>query len=249
MTAKADAFSEAKELNRLDDPSVRNRCVKLKWRSNLQNRLAAAAGLLLLPAFFLLDQGYVGNVSRYTHRRSPPAPALIPYGYACLGISLALFVSLLGFRNYCLFDTLEHRLYRHFRFLWWRRREIVFRAGEILALTTDGQPRTRKYGVRWYYRMVAVGRDGRKQPLSNWRQGGLDRWNAKARLLAPQFGCEFREAPSGCAVSVEDDGGTPKLAFSPPDQPTGKALAWRVGGVAAFALLWFLVRFVILPRH
>src|SRR5581483_1387581 len=211
MSVKPDAFSEAKELSRLDDPAVRSRCFKLKWRSEWQNWLARVGAFLLLPTFFLLDRGYAGHTSRYSHRHSPPVPALIPYGYATLGISVALFISLIGFSNYCLLDPVEHRLYRNFRFLFWRRRRVVFREGEILAITTDGQPRRGRYGVHWYYRMMAVGRDGHKEPLSNWRQGGLDKWNGKARLLASQCGCEGREAPERCEVSVENEGGRPVL--------------------------------------
>ncbi len=239
MTTKPDTFSEAKELSRLDDPAVRSRCVKLKWRSDLQNRLAGAGGLFLLATFLLLERGYVGSTSRYSHRYSPPLPVLIPYGYATLGVALTLFLGLIGFRNYCLLDPVEQRLYESFQFLWWRKRRVVFRSGEILAITTDGRPRRGKYGVHWYYRMVAVGRDGRKEPLSNWRQGGLDKWNARARQLAPQFGCEHREAPERCEVSVENEGGAPVLRFLDPG--TGAASSgWRIGLAIGIAVLWFL---------
>jgi hypothetical protein len=198
--------------------------------------------VLLFPTFVLLQFGYFGSTSKYTHRHSPPVPTLIPYGYATLAISLALFLSLLGFRNYSLLDTVERRLYRNFQFLWWRRRRLIFRHGEILALTTDAQPRRGKYGVRWYYRLVAVGLDGRKEPLSNWRRNALDQWDRKARQLAPQFGCEFREGREQSAVSVEDERGTPTLTFSSP--PTGKTSAMRIAIVLALAGLWFFLFFI-----
>jgi hypothetical protein len=233
MTTQCDSFSEAKELSRLDDPAVRNRCVKLKWRSDLQNQLASLAFLLLFVTFFLLLRGYFGHASRSGPSYTPPSPALIPYGYTTLGISLALLSSLVGVRNYCLVDPVEHRLYQNRRFLWWCKRRIIFRHGEILAITTDGQPRASKGGVMWYYRLVAVGVDGRKEPLSNWRQGGLDKWNTKTPEVALLLGCESHAAPPQSIVSVEEKDGAPTLKFAPPT-PSPPPKAGRV----AFLLLY-----------
>ena len=219
MTTKPDSFSEAKELSRLDDPAVRKRCIKLNWRSNYQNWFSTAAFLFLIPTFFLLQWGYVGHTSRYGNRYTPPSPSLIPFGYATLGMSLALFASLLGFRNYCLVDPVEQRLYQNLQFLWWRKRQIIFRKGEVLAVTAEGQRRFVKHGVIWLYRLVAVGADGHKEPLSNWRQAGLDKWNARARELAPLLGCESYPAPPQSAVVVEERDGQPMLTFGAPSSP------------------------------
>jgi hypothetical protein len=217
MTTQSDSFSEAKELSRLDNPAVRKRCVKLKWRSDLQNMFAGLSFILLTLAFLALKRGYIEFADGPEY--SQTLPALIFVGFTMLGISLALLASLLGFRNCCLLDPLEHRLYHQIQFLWWRKRQIVFRQGEILAITTDGQPRAMKGGVLWCYRLVAVGLDGRMEPLSNWRQAGLDKWNAKARELAPLLGCESCEAPPQSKVSVESKDGAPTLKFAPPTPP------------------------------
>jgi hypothetical protein len=246
MTTQSNSFSEIEELSHLDDPAVRNRCVKLKWRSDLQNQFPVLAFILFLLTFFLLKWGYLGFYSRHGGEYSPPASALIPIGWTTLEISLALLISLLGFRNYCLLDPLERRLYQHVQFLWWRRRRIVFRAGEILAITTDGQPRAFKGGILWYYRLIAVGFDGRKAPLSNWRQAGLDEWNAKAPELASQLGCESCAAPPQSIVSVEDKDGAPTLKFaspapSPPPKAKRVTLLLLVTAVPMIVLLYYFI--------
>lgn len=143
-----------------------------------------------------------------------PHSEVIPYCCAAVALAVALFASFCGFRNYCLLDPLEHRLYRVFQFLWWRQRQIVFSEGQALALTAEGRSRYSRGGLRWYYRMVAFGADGCKEPLSNWQQDGLENWNLKARQLAPLLGCEFREAPPHSVATVVDDNGTASLVFS-----------------------------------
>lgn len=215
---------------RLDDPAVRNRCVKLKFRSELQNGFASLAFLLFLLTCSLLKWGYLGTSS---HGYGSTTPALIAGGFTTLGISLTLLIGLVGFRNYCLLDPLEHRLYHHFRFLWWQTTKLVFRPGEILAVTTDGQPRTFKGGVLWYYRLVAVGANGLQQPLSNWRQAGLDKWNARAAELALQLDCEAFAAPPQSVLSVEEKGGAFTLKFGAPEQPPMP----KIGRVAFFLLI------------
>ena len=230
----------------MDDPAVRYRCVKLKWRSEFQNGFAGVAFLLLIATFVLLQGGYFGHASPSGRSETPALPALIPFGYATLGISLTLLASLVGFRNYCLVDPVDHRLYQNLQFLWWRKRQIVFRQGEVLAITADGQPRAFKAGVIWYYRLVAVGVDGRKEPLSNWRQGGLEKWNAKARELAPQLGCESHAAPPQSIVTVVEKDGLPTLTFAPPKPPPAAkagrvALLFFATALPIVALLYYFI--------
>jgi hypothetical protein len=241
MTTRIDSFSRAKELSRMDDPAVRKRCIQLKWRSDLQRYVYVAAFVSLFITYILLERGYFGYKPRYGHIAHPPMPAFIPWGFASLAIAIVLLLGASLARNYCLIDPVEHRLYHFFRFLWWSRRELVFRAEDILAITTDGQPRQGRYGVHWYYRMVAVGNDGRKEPLSHWRRNGLDQWNAKGRELAPQLGCANHEAPSERRVSVENEGGVPTLKFDTPTKPplTVKRLILILVAVA----LWFYFSF------
>jgi len=139
----------------------------------------------------------------------------MPAALAAFGFSGAFFIVAFVPQNYCLIDPVEHRLYHQLQFLWWRKREIIFRAGEILAFTTDGRRLITRYGAHWDYRLVAVGNDGFKEPLSNWRRGALEEWNAKAIELAGQFGCASAEAPPECKVEVEDKAGAATLKFVP----------------------------------
>lgn len=219
---------------RLNDPAVRNRCVKLKFRSELQNGFAGLAFLLFLLTCSLLKWGYIGTSS---HGYGSTIPALIAGGFTTLGISLILLIGLIGFRNYCLLDPLEHRIYHHFRFLWWQKTELIFRQGEILGVTTEGQRRTINGAVLWYYRLVAIGANGRQQPLSNWREGGLDKWNTKAAELALQLDCKAFAAPPQSALSIEENGGAFTLKFGPPERPPLP----KIGRVA------FLLLIIALP--
>jgi hypothetical protein len=246
MAMQTDSFSEQKELSRLDDPAVRNRCVKLRWRSNFQSGTLWATLVLFFIAFVLLDRGYAGYTPRYSHQHHPPNPALIPYGWAALEVSAGLLMVALICQNYCLLDPSEHRLYQHFGFLWWRKRKIVFRAGEVLAITVDGKSRSSRYGVRWYYRLVAVGIDGRKQPLSNWRQRSLQEWNARARELAPQFGCASQMAPEKSVVSVEQENGVAKLTF---DGPTPTSMTRRVLAIIIIVVMALIYFFALVSKR
>jgi len=58
--------------------------------------------------------------------------------------------------------------------------------------------------------MVAVGKDGRQQTISNWRRNGLEKWNARPNELAPMLGCQAYPAPekSKLTVARNDNGAT-----------------------------------------
>ena len=165
--------------------------------------------VLLIVTFLLLAQGYVGLSSR-SGRYHPPVPALIPYGMASLGISLAILAGLLCFRNYYLLDPLEHRLYHSSDFLWRRKRRILFRQQGILGITTEGNLQRTRYGTYWNYRLVAVGLDGRKERferLETGRPGKMER--QKPGELAGLLGCQSYAAPSKSAPAVKMEGRTP----------------------------------------
>jgi hypothetical protein len=242
-TPPPDSFNDQKELSRLDYPEVRDRCVKLKWTSRIQTAFLGLGLILLFATLFLLELGYHGSTSRRSHRYHPPIPAFIPYGYAALGIGLALLTSLLGIRNYSLLDPVTHRLYHHLQFLWWRKRKIVFREGEVLAVTAEGQRRSSKYSTYWVYRTVAVGKDGRRVPLSNWRRNELEACNAKARQLAPHLGCEGISAPAESRVLVETESGKPAIRFESSTWPlnvrrfSGIVIAIIIGLVYFFLMM------------
>jgi hypothetical protein len=211
MTARSDSFSDAKELSRLDDPIVCKRCTKLKRQSDVQSILLGMTILLLMVSFFLFVQA--GSTSR-SGRYHPVVPALIPYGMASLALSLATLISLLCYRNFYLLDPQEHRLYHQFQFLWWQRRQIVFRQGEVFAITTAGRKKISKYGAYWEHRLTAVGMNGQQEPLSDWRRNGLETWNAKACTLAKELGCQSISSPPQSKLSVQLKDGKPFIQFN-----------------------------------
>jgi hypothetical protein len=215
MTMQSDSFFDAQELRRLDDPFVRQRCVKLKRRSTLQAALRTTTLVMFAAAFYLLLHGHFGGRSR-SGRYHPPMPALIPYGNAAVAIGLVALAGLFCCRNYYLLDPLQHRLYHCFRFLWWGRNRIAFRQGEIFGITTAGRRRQSRYSSYWEYRLTAVGMNGKQEPLSDWRRKSLETRNAQAVELATQLGCQSFAAPAETKLSVELNGGTPQLHFDSP---------------------------------
>ncbi|HEV7927424.1 MAG TPA: hypothetical protein VGR14_18885 [Verrucomicrobiae bacterium] len=212
MTVQPDSFFDAQELSRLDDPFVRQRCVKLKRQNAFQAALQATMILMFTAAIFLLLQGHFGGRSR-SGRYHPPNPALIPYGNTALTIGLVALVGLFCCRNYYLLDPSQHRLYHCFRFLWWGRNRIVFRQGEIFGVTTTGRRRQTRYGSYWEYCLTAVGMNGKQEPLNDWRRDSLEARNAQAVDLATKLGCQSFSAPLESKLRVELTGGTPQLHF------------------------------------
>jgi hypothetical protein len=246
MTSPSDSFSDAKELSRLDDPIVRKRCVKLKRRSNFQLHLQGVMILCFLLGLMLMSRSQFGSRSR-SGRHYPPAPALRPYGLAALGFGLAALACYLGTQNYYLLDPVEHRLYHGFRFLWWRRRRILFRQPEILCLTTEARMFRSRYGSYWCYRLTVVGIGGTQEPLSDWRRAALAGCNAKASQLATQLECHSEAAPPESVASVEIKAGKPSLQFD--SAPTA---AWfgsaRFGIYAILGMLLYLAISVMVVR-
>jgi hypothetical protein len=246
MTSPSDSFPDAKELSRLDDPIVRKRCVKLKRRSTFQLHLQGVMILCFLLGLMLLSRSQFGSRSR-SGRHYPPAPALRPYGQAALGLGLAALACYLATQNYYLLDPLEHRLYHGFRFLWWRRRRILFRQAEILCLTTEARMFRSRYGSYWCYRLNVVGIGGSREPLSDWRRHALEECNAKARQLAAQLECPSEAAPPESIVAVEIKAGRPTLQFSP--APTARWFeSARFGIYAILGMLLYLVILAIVVR-
>jgi len=212
MTMQPDSFFDAQELGRLDDPFVRQRCVKLKRRNAFQSALQTTMIVMFVAALFLLLNGHFGGRYR-SGRYHPPNPALIPYGNAAVVLGLAALGTLCCCRNYYLLDPAQHQLYHCFRFLWWARNRIAFHAGEILGLTATGRRRQTKYGSYWEYRLVAVGMNGKVEPLNNWRRNSLEERNAQAVDLAAKLGCQSFSAPREAKLRVDSSAGTPQLHF------------------------------------
>jgi hypothetical protein len=248
MMTRSDSFSDAKELSRLDDPGVLQRCVKLKRRSDFEMILLGISLPLLAVAFFLLIRGFTGTTSR-SGRYHPPAPVLIPYGECALGVALVALAVFFWCRSFYLLDLSARRLYYQFQILWWRRRRLAFRQEEIAGLTAEGQMKRTKYGTYWNYRLTAVGLDGRQEPLSNWRREGLEMWNAKARELAALLGCQSYAAPRESSPSVELEYGKPVLRFDTPPSLWPRSPARFVLFVAVVLIFLAVVLSIIVMPH
>jgi hypothetical protein len=249
MMTRSDSFSDAKELSRLDDPSVWKHCVKLKRRSDLETALLGISLPLLAVSFFLLIRGFSGTTSR-SGRYHPPAPFLIPYGEWALGIAVAALAVFFCCRSFYLLDPTARRLYYQFQILWWRRRRLAFRQEEIAGITTEGQMKSSKYGTYWNYRLTAVGLDGRQEALSNWRREGLEMWNAKARELAGLLGCQSYAAPRESAPSVELQDGKPVLRFdTPPSLWTRSPARFVLFTAVVVVFLTVVLSIIVMPHR
>ena len=236
-----DALSKQKILNRLDDPAVRARCVKLPWRREIQSDFISMGSLLLVFGLFFLIIGYWGDYTPRSDRYRPPKPAFIPYGFASLGGAVALFSGFWLFQNYSLIDPQEQWLYRYSQFLFWRKRRVIFRAGEILAVTTDCRRRSSKYGTRWYYRVVAIGRNGQKEPLGNWLRDGISECNAQARDFAAKLRCPSQTGLAKNVVRMEMQNGIPTVEFGPPPLMTTPAVVRTIFYLALVTLYFVMI--------
>lgn len=249
MTTGSDSCSdaEAKELSRLDDPTFRERCVKLVQRGDLQNNLLLLAMLGGGPSGALLVAAFADSSSRLGHHA--PLYFAIPYAMTVFALSLGTLASSFFCRNYFLLDPVEQRLYHQVQLFRWRRPRIVFRQGEIFAILPDGQLMRNQYASYWVYRLTAVGIDGRQEPLSTWGRESLETCNARAATLAKQLGCQSYAAPPKSSLWVELKGGAPVLRYGPAHPPdfrlrvSRKFVLWLlIPLIIVFALLYYLIR-------
>ena len=156
-------------------------------------------------------------------------------------VALAAYFCL---RSYYLADPTEHRLYYSFSFLGLRKRRIAFRRGEILAVTSEGQKRRSRYSTYWVYRTIAIGLDGRRETLSNWRRSGLDTANRKAGEMGRLLDCPSRSAPEESRPFVDRANGLPELQFAyGADGPASRFI------YAALALAVVLFVVILASRH
>lgn len=122
---------------------------------------------------------------------------------------------------------------------------MVFRAGEVLGVTAEGRKVYSKYGSYWKYRVVAVGNDGRQEPLSNWRRKDLEWCNADARRIASLLGCASHIAPTESKPVVEQKHGAPSLEF----ESASKGLTARRVLLALLFIALGICLGYVLDRH
>jgi len=213
MKSQAGPKVGEQELNRLDDPAVVQRCVKLEVRSDGQ-QFALAAGLLAcFLGVCMLMVGYVGWTSRYHQKHHPPIPAFIPFGWTTAGLGAALLLGAFFIvDNYYLVDPVERRVYRLFQFLAWRRRNIVFRDGELQSISSEERKTRGPYrflagGYRIYrsYRVVAAARNGRREAFTNWKLYSLEECNAKTVELAGILHCKYEAAAMASPTAAANE--------------------------------------------
>src|SRR5207302_822684 len=136
--------------------------------------------------------------SRRSVRPHPPDPTLLPYAAMALITSLVFFAIRLQTDNYYLVDRDAHRIFYHFKFLWFRSKRLLLERGDILAVTTVGRKTGSRSGTWWEYRVVVVGAARRRVPVSNWRREGLGQCNAEAAKLARMLDCQYYKSQAWC---------------------------------------------------
>ena len=129
----------------LADPAAKERLVKLKFRTRLQEGLAFVAVILLACSILGIVCGTYGL---YPSRRSlfppnyDPDPGLVRYSTGALVISLILLAARFCSWNCYLFNPARGCLIWQCQFLWFRRMRVVLERSEIAGVEMDPRIRT-----------------------------------------------------------------------------------------------------------
>ena len=179
----------------LADPAVKERLVKLRFWTSLEDGLSKV-GLMLLAGSVL---GIVfGTLGFYPNRHgfSPfhrhdftPDPVMVRYCTCALVVSLILLAARLCSRHCYLLDPGRGCLIWHSQFLWFRRLRVVLERSEIAGVAAQGKEFKSRRGPYWSYRVVVEKTAGGEIPVSNWRPWGRDKCKAEADKLAGLLGC------------------------------------------------------------
>lgn len=244
--------SETSELDQIDDPSFRQRCRTLTVPSRLQTVFTYSAGLCILAAIGILLDAYG---LRWPWRRYRLFPFRVSaWGAIWPGVAAAVFLAgrFFASSNCYLIDPVGRCLYQSASLLGWSRRRVVFREGDILGITAGGKkidyiraddPDNSRDEPWWEYRVIAVGKDGRLQPLSVWRRDALPQCNAEAAELAGLLGCPHYAAPNESTPCVNTERGTPSLEFTEPrSERSARPFFIGLGVLLLIAWVWATIR-------
>jgi hypothetical protein len=184
--------------------------VKLDSDTKLETFLMWGGAVALVVAL-----GF-GKAALLGHRRSPPNPEMLPIALWALPFCVAFFLALFFTDNYYLLDRERHRIFYHFKFLWFRRLRLFLQRKDIVAVAVQG----RKHGERnqptpWEYRIGVVGATGRWVALTDWQKKPLEPCNGEAAKLAAMLGCRAYAASPECELAVRKKGGNVSIAYVP----------------------------------
>jgi hypothetical protein len=195
--------------------------VKLDTDTTLENFLmGGAVGALV----FALG---AGKVALLGHRRSPPTPELLPYALGALPLALVFFIAHRFTDNYYLLDRERHRIFYHFKFLWFRRLRVLLQRKDIVAVTVQGHKASERRGpTYWEYRVGVVGTNGRWIALTEWEKEALEPCNRKAASLAAMLGCQAYSASAGCELVVRKKDRSVSIAHVPLRHGTTRSERW-----------------------
>jgi hypothetical protein len=230
----------------LDPRELPNRqgMMRINRRTELQDALLGFGMVAPLAAFLLFMQAKYGR-HHYGYYR-PPNPALLPYAWVCLGIGVVFVAIGVCVRNYYLIDPVRRCIYRGRKILWFDRVRLLHLKEDIVGIATDGKRTTTKYGSYWSYRLVALTKEGRQEPLSSWRRKDLDSCNADAARAADMLRCECHPADSESRLRFQMEGERPVVSFDPYSWnfSTATVMRWVIVLllVAVLAYLRFMVR-------
>jgi hypothetical protein len=179
----------------LADPAVKERLVKLKFWTRLEDGLAKVAIMLLAGSVLGIVFGTLGfypnrhGSSPFHRQYSNPDPVMVRYCTCTLVVSLILLAVRLCSRHCYLFDPGRGCLIWHSQLLWFRRARVVLERGEIAGIAAQGKEFKSRHGAYWSYRVVVEKAAGGEILVSNWRRWGRDKCKAEADKLAGLLGC------------------------------------------------------------
>jgi hypothetical protein len=151
-----------------------------------------------------------------------PDPAVMPLLATALALAIFFAALRLMTDSFYLIDSSRHLVYTHTRFAFRRRVRLWLERDDIIAVSTETRLIQRSYrfvAVGSYrkqpqQRVVLIGRRGQLVPLGNWKFDALWPCNNRAKELATQLGCPFREAPENCRLVVAMTHGSPVVSFT-----------------------------------
>jgi hypothetical protein len=180
----------------LADPAVKERLVKLKFWTRLEDGLAKVAIILLAGSVLGIVFGTLGLYPNrhslspfHDHQIGNPDPAKVQHCTIALAVSLILLAVRFCSRHCYLLDPSRGYLIWHSQFLWFRRMRVVLERREIAGIAAQGKEFKSRRGSYWSYRVVVEKTAGGEISVSNWRPWGRDRCKAEADKLASLLGC------------------------------------------------------------
>ncbi|HNY10359.1 MAG TPA: hypothetical protein PKK26_02095 [Candidatus Wallbacteria bacterium] len=224
--------------------------IKVDLNTYLEQFFSGVGILALIAAVILLISGTCGSTSRYSHHYTPPDPAALKY------IPLALIAAGAGFLcrwftdNYYIMDTVEKRIYYHFKFFGYESVSLFLAADQIEAIGVTGKKCSSKHAVWWEYKIVIIDKPGNMTDFSDRTRDSRFEHNEKARGMAAVMQCNFAECPPEAHIKVTRDpsghscmvsfaGDTWSEFFSFEDSPVGLVTMAFIGFSILIVVLSF----------